>query len=103
MSLFYIIKFAEQSRFEILLKELQRGFRNADYNMPTSLSQEWIRRILWNSKWTDEQKLAESLNLTIEDVLEFRKEVFSAFHIELLSYGNVTEKVLHYSFKKITF
>ncbi|UMM35850.1 hypothetical protein L5515_008285 [Caenorhabditis briggsae] len=82
----------DKTRFDVLFESLKRALTNHAFSQPYSLSQHYNQLIVLEKVWSKEQLLAVCENVTLEDVQNFSKEMFAAFHLELLVHGNSTEK-----------
>lgn len=80
------------TRFEVLLELIRRTLANFSHNQPYSVAQYFATLLLKDKAWSKEQLLEVSKHVTMKDVEDFPKEMFKAFHVELLVHGNSTEK-----------
>ncbi|PIC23634.1 hypothetical protein B9Z55_017266 [Caenorhabditis nigoni] len=82
----------DKTRYDVVLASLMEALTDHALSQPISLCPYYYQLIVSDKTWSKKQLLAECDTVTLEDVQNFVKEMFSAFHLEIFVYGNSTEK-----------
>jgi len=84
-------KFSEQS-LQSAKQELKRRLNNKGKIKAMDLAFDGFRKVIRQPAWSDEALLAAIDPLTIQDIEQFREQIFKQSTLRLLALGNVTEQ-----------
>jgi len=76
-------------RFKVVKERLLRGYRNWDFQQPFRQVGDFTRWLGAENGWINEEKLAELLLLTPQDISTYFPQLLRQLHIEVLAHGNL--------------
>ncbi|KRZ08339.1 Insulin-degrading enzyme [Trichinella zimbabwensis] len=82
----------EPSTFDRLKERFIRRLRNFDMESPYQHSMYYSTLLLSDRIWSKKELLREAIDLKIEMIDEFKRELFKEMHIEALVFGNASEQ-----------
>ncbi|KRZ79257.1 Insulin-degrading enzyme [Trichinella papuae] len=82
----------EPSTFDRLKERFIRRLRNFDMESPYQHSMYYSTLLLSDRIWSKKELLREAIDLKIEMIDEFKRELFKEMHIEALVFGNASEE-----------
>lgn len=81
----------EEARFDIYKDEIIRAYNNEAKDKPYSLAYKNLVTLLMSSSWTVEERLEAAQEITLEDIKQYRKSLFEAIEVVMLTHGNLTD------------
>ncbi|SGY41131.1 BQ5605_C003g02474 [Microbotryum silenes-dioicae] len=79
----------DPERYELIMDQLRRAYTNNRLDQPYNHAMFTAGYLTTETMWTREEQLEELANITVENLTEYKTNIFKRGHIEMLVHGNM--------------